>query len=91
MSTFYGAHIFNYWILDEHGKVVFSSASDKFSVMEDTHNGMHDLLISQCYGGRCYDTRLFFHDGRYNEGECTAVEIAAPQVTMPCSAIQGNQ
>lgn len=75
-SPFYGAHIFKFWLVTEHGKLLLTTAADKFSVLPNVSNNMHDLMISQCYGGYCYDTTLVYSHGQYRNQSCQKTLIA---------------
>lgn len=87
MQSLYGAHTFFYWIVGANGSVLLTSASDRLAVLSETHNGMRDLLISQCHGGWCFETRQVFDGRRYGPGVCEASEIANPASKKPCDKV----
>ena len=77
---FYGAHIFRFWIVDAKGHIVFAAGADGFAMLTSSHEGMHDLRVSQCHGGACYATTEVFSHGKYKDAGCatTAIDGGAP-------------
>lgn len=92
LQSLYGAHTFHYWIVGANGSVLLTSASDRLAVLSDAHNGMRDLLISQCHGGWCFETRQIFDGRQYEPSVCEASEIANPDSKIPCDkVVLGNE
>ena len=83
-QVFYGAHIFRFWLVDAHDRVVFASAADGFAVLKASHGGMHDLRVSQCHGGYCYDATFEFTHGKYADAGCTTTLIDGGTATAGC-------
>ena len=83
-SAFYGAHTFRFWFVDAGGRVLFTSSADKVAVLPSVHEGMHDLRVSQCRGGECFETDEVFEHGRYRDGACVTTSIASGQSSPGC-------
>jgi hypothetical protein len=83
-SPFYGAHIFRFWIVTAQGKLLFTAAADGFSVLPNISNNMNDLMISQCYGGYCYDTTMTYSHGQYRNQSCQKTPIETDEAVSPC-------
>ncbi|WP_089082355.1 hypothetical protein [Aquitalea magnusonii] len=83
-QTFYGAHTFFHWIMDERNNIVYAGNSDAFHVLSSSHNGMKDIQESQCRGGKCYLVKLSFKAGRYEEFSCSTQEIEGGKITKGC-------
>ena len=84
-QVFYGAHIFRFWLVDAHDRIVFASGADGFAVLKSSHDGMHDLRVSQCHGGYCHDTRFEFAHGKYAGASCTTTVIDGGTTTAGCN------
>lgn len=83
-STFYGAHIFRFWILDKNSKIIFADAADTFSVSSGKYHGMSILISSSCYRGYCFETTYVFSKGKYSPSSCLARSMADTNLTKPC-------
>lgn len=83
-SAFYGAHTFRFWFVDAGGRLLFTSTADQVAVLPSVHEGMHDLRVSQCRGGECFETDEVFERGRYRNGACVATSIASGQASLGC-------
>ena len=81
---FYGAHLFRFWFVDATGRVVFASGADAVAVLRTSHEGMHDLRVSQCHGGACDDTTEVFVHGAYRDAGCTRTAIDGGATSAPC-------
>lgn len=84
LSAFYGAHTYSYWVVDSKNRVIFQSRSDKFAVLTQAHHSMRDILVSQCFGGWCYETPFRFNGREYVEGKCSASQIVNRRITKAC-------
>jgi hypothetical protein len=84
-STFYGAHIFAHWIVDDKGTIIFTTRSDTFSILNTSNNGMHDIEESQCRGGYCYVSILTYNKEEYVYQSCITQEIATEKITQGCA------
>lgn len=84
-STFYGAHIFAHWIVDDKGTIFFTSRSDKFSILKTSNNGMRDIEESQCRGGSCYVSILTYNKEEYTYKSCKTLDIASQKMTQGCA------
>ncbi|HEX7688601.1 MAG TPA: hypothetical protein VF453_12895 [Burkholderiaceae bacterium] len=83
-NAFYGAHTFRFWFVDAGGRLLFTSTADKVAVLPSVHEGMHDLRVSQCRGGECFETDEVFERGRYRDGACVTTSIASGQASAGC-------
>ncbi len=83
-QPFYGAHTFRFWVVDARGRILLAAQADRFAVLGSVHEGMHDVLVSQCRGGFCYDTTAAFHDGAYRDGACVTRTIDGGATTPQC-------
>lgn len=84
LMPFYGAHIFRFWFVDARGRIVYASAADGVAVLRSSHDGMHDLRVSQCHGGGCADTTEVFAHGRYEDAGCTKRDIDGGATAVAC-------
>ncbi|WP_145964304.1 hypothetical protein [Chromobacterium phragmitis] len=84
LSTFYGAHTFFHWIVDERNSIIHAGNSDAFRVLGSGSNGMKDIEEAQCRGGKCYLTRLSFKAGKYQEASCSTQDIDSGKITKGC-------
>jgi len=84
LQTFYGAHTFFHWIIDDRNNIVYAGNSDAFHVLSSSHNGMKDIEESQCRGGKCYLVKLSFKAGRYEEVSCSTQKIESGKITKGC-------
>jgi len=84
-GIFYGAHIFSYWIVDSNENIIFTSRSDRFSVLSASHNGMRDIEVSQCRTSECFVTRFVFDGASYVEQRCFTEEVQSRRRTAGCS------
>lgn len=75
-DAFYGAHIYTFWLVDQRQEIVFSRSADAFTLLESSHNGLRDLVVSQCRAGYCFRTTFAFDKRTYQEASCetTAIE-----------------
>lgn len=69
-QAFYGAHIYALWVLDRRQQVVFATSADAFAVLDTSHKGMRDLVVSQCRGGYCYNSTFVFETRGYAQTSC---------------------
>ena len=84
LQTFYGAHTFFHWIIDDRNNIVYFGNSDAFHVLNSSHNGMKDIEESQCRGGKCYLVKLAFKAGKYAEASCSTRAIESGKITKGC-------
>lgn len=86
---FYGAHTFRFWVVGADQHVLLSSAGDQFAVLSSSHESMHDVMVSQCRAGVCYDTTLIFSNGGYHDGSCATRSLADRQTVPGCHLRDG--
>ena len=84
--TFYGAHIFCHWIVDDQNRILYAGNSDAFQVLGSSRNGMKDIQEAQCHGGKCYLVKLSFKAGKYEETSCSTQDIDSGRVTKGCDS-----
>lgn len=82
--TFYGAHIFCHWIVDDRNNMLYAGCSDAFQVLGSSRNGMKDIQEAQCHGGKCYLVKLSFKAGKYQETSCATQDIDSGKVRQGC-------
>lgn len=87
-QTFYGAHIFCHWIVDDRNSILYAGNSDAFRVLGSSKNGMKDIQEAQCRGGKCYLVKLSFRAGKYQETSCSTQDIDSGKVTKGCNSDQ---
>jgi hypothetical protein len=83
-GAFYGAHTYSFWVVDHNRGVIFSSTADEFAILQSSHEGMRDLLVSGCHGGYCYRTTMLFSGGAYKKGSCSTTEIQTNKTVPGC-------
>jgi hypothetical protein len=83
-APYYGAHVFRFWFIDAARHVVYASSADKVSLLGSQHEGMHDLLVSQCRSGYCYDTTVIFERGQYRDGSCSTTVLDTGHTSAGC-------
>ncbi|MBX9298936.1 Lipoprotein [Chromobacterium violaceum] len=84
-QTFYGAHTFFHWIVDEQNKILYAGNSDAFRILSSSNNGMKDIQESQCHGGKCYLVKFTFKAGKYEEASCSTQDIDSGKITRGCN------
>ena len=85
-QSFYGAHIFTYWLVDSKNNVLFSRSGDIFNILKTQHNGMQDLLAEDCYSGACYGDIYVFKESNYVVSTCQKRPAGASQPIEKCDA-----
>lgn len=81
-SAFYGEHGYAFWLVDADRRVIYASLADALDVLPSSHNGMRDLLVSQCHDGYCYRTTVIFSTQSWREQSCTTTSLQTG-VTVP--------
>ncbi|MBB5019068.1 hypothetical protein HNQ59_002366 [Chitinivorax tropicus] len=76
-QTFYGAHLFRFWLINAQtikGKtqyqVLFSGIGDVFEVLSSTHHQQYDLIQTNCTASSCIKEKLQFNGQQYQAVEC---------------------
>lgn len=79
--TFYGAHLFRYWLVAERNAgeprfaIEFAGGGDAFEVLPETHGGHYELSMTNCFGGGCL-TAWLRHDGhQYANHRCSELRV----------------
>lgn len=99
-GTFYGAHLFRYWLILETApsiyRILYAGAGDSFEVMSSRHGGYFDIQQTNCWAGGCRSATLQYNGKEYIASSCTEVtfnEDGSESSTrdVPCSApdVQG--
>jgi len=77
-QAFYGAHVFQYWLVAEpHGvskapfKILYRGAADEFELLASTHKNRYDIVETQCTAIECSNTKMEFDGRRYRPVACT--------------------
>jgi len=74
---FYGAHVFQHWIV-EYDKargpsslqLVFEGVDDGFDILETTAEGRYDVVTKGCHSSGCYITQWRVSHGQYGRYKC---------------------
>jgi hypothetical protein len=74
--VFYGAHTFRFWVVNVKGKVLLSGSADSVSFLNSVHDGMRDIMLTQCRSGTCYDTLEVYGRGEYQSGSISVRTIS---------------
>ncbi len=86
--TFYGAHTFCHWIVDDRNNILYDGNSDAFQLLDSRSNGLKDIQEAQCHGGKCYLVKLSFKAGKYQETSCSTQDIDSGKLSQGCDAGQ---
>ncbi|WP_147284402.1 hypothetical protein [Pseudacidovorax intermedius] len=86
VSYFYGAHNFQYWFMAD-SKVLFSSRSDKVTVLSSGRHGMKDIVVSNFSAAGRYWQEIKYAYGKdgYTAVSCRAYEAAKPEKRFACT------
>jgi hypothetical protein len=74
--VFYGAHTFRFWVVNVKGKVLLSGSADSVSFLNSVHDGMRDIMLTQCRSGTCYNTPEVYGSGEYQRGSISVRTIS---------------
>jgi hypothetical protein len=74
--VFYGAHTFRFWVVNVKGKVLLSGSADSVSFLNSIHDGMRDIMLTQCRSGTCYDTPEVYGSGEYRSGSTSVRTVS---------------
>lgn len=85
-QTFYGAHTFFHWIVDDQNRILYAGNADAFRVLGSSRHGMKDIQQAQCHGGKCYLVKYSFKAGKYEETSCSTQDIDSNKVTKGCTS-----
>lgn len=93
-GTFYGAHLFRYWLVLETApsiyRILYAGAGDSFEVMSSRHGGYFDIQQTNCWAGGCRSAKLQYNGKEYIASSCTEVTFnedgSESTRDVPCSA-----
>lgn len=94
--TFYGAHLFRYWLIAEreqagtkHYAVLWSGIGDAFEVLPAISHGQYSIRETNCTATACRTRELRFNGQAYSDAHCsrTAFDKSGKEITHdePCS------
>lgn len=94
--TFYGAHLFRYWLIVEreqagakHYAVLWSGIGDAFEVLPAITYGQYAIRETNCTATACRTRQLRFNGQAYSDARCTrtAFDKSGKEITRdePCS------
>jgi len=76
-TTFYGAHIFRYWLIAENDargaksvSVLWAGAGDFFEVMSSISHGRYEIAETNCTASTCHTRRMRFNGRSYADYRC---------------------
>lgn len=69
-GAFYGAHIFQFWLVSQKNKVLYSGGADSVTIFKTTHNGMYDIEVMHGGGWGISETKLEFDGHKYKPLVC---------------------
>lgn len=72
---FYGAHIFQFWLVSKNDKVLYSGGADGVTIFKTSHNGMYDLELEHGGGWGISQTQLEFDGHEYKPTVCTETRL----------------
>jgi hypothetical protein len=84
-SSFYGAHIFRYWVLNKYNEIIFSDTGDIFKVTSEKYNGMKNIISDSCFRGYCFGTTYIYKKYKYEPFSCLAKSMADEKITKSCN------
>ena len=80
--TFYGAHVFRYWLIAESGaskpksfSVLWAGGGDSFEVMKSVMNGRYDIAETNCTASTCRTHQMRFNGRAYADDRCTQTGV----------------
>ncbi len=93
--TFYGAHLFRYWLIAEreqagakHYAVLWSGIGDAFEVLPAITYGQYTIRETNCTATACRTRELRFNGQAYSDAHCTrtAFDKSGKEITRdePC-------
>jgi hypothetical protein len=86
---FYGAHIFQFWLVTQNNKVLYSGGADSVTMYKTSHNGMYDIEVEYGGGWGTSQTKMEFDGHEYKPVVCkeTSLDMKGREVTkqVKCS------
>lgn len=85
--AFYGAHIFQFWLVTKNNKVLYSGGADSVSIFKTHHNGMYDIEVEHGGGWGILQTKMEFDGHKYRPVSCnkTSFDEKGHEVTKRVS------
>ena len=69
-GAFYGAHLFQFWIMTASGEIIFHSGADMVTVFKTLNNGRPDLEVQNCTVDSCWISLMVFDGTSYKPQKC---------------------
>jgi hypothetical protein len=95
-STFYGSHVFRYWLIVENNtsskkeyRILYAGIGDYCEVLPSKHNGYFDIMEKNCTAIRCVDRKMHYNGCEYKPFSCreiTSINEGRDQIEkeVPC-------
>lgn len=85
--AFYGAHNFQFWLVNQNNKVLYFGGADAVTVLKTHHNGMYDIEVEHGGGWGTLQTKMKFDGHKYKPVVCnkTTVDKNEREVTKRVS------
>ena len=74
-GAFYGAHIFQFWLVAQNYKVLYSGGADGITIFKTTHNGMYDIEVVHSGGWGISETKMEFDGHEYKPVVCNETRL----------------
>ena len=78
--TFYGAHVFRYWLITENNdtskksyRILYAGIGDYFEVLQSKHSGYFDIMEKNCTAIRCVDSTMHYNGREYKPYSCKEI------------------
>ena len=72
---FYGAHIFQFWLVTQNNKVLYSGGADSVTIYKTSHNGMYDIEVEYGGGWGISQTKMEFDGHEYKPVVCKETSL----------------
>jgi hypothetical protein len=72
---FYGAHNFQFWLVTQSNKVLYSGGADNVTIFKTNHNEMYDIEIEHGGGWGVSRTQFEFDGGEYKPVRCDQISV----------------
>lgn len=76
-QAFYGAHIFQFWLVTQNNKVLYSGGADGVTVFKTHHNGIYDIEVEDGGGWGMSQTKMEYDGQKYKPVVCTRTRLDA--------------
>lgn len=74
-GVFYGAHLFQFWLVNEKNKVIYAGGADGVTIFKTIHNGMYDIEVMHGGGWGFSETKMEFDGYKYKPVVCKETRL----------------